>query len=927
MKTIVLALFAVFLFTYSSFSQGMHSVKGITIDSVSKAKLSGSVSVLDAKDSVLRKFTYADDNGAFTINGLPAGKYLLFITYPGYDEKMKPFTLGPPNAVSDLGNINLGVTNVLGEATVKGPVQEIKIKGDTLEFNAKAYVIQPNSKVEDLLKQIPGIEIDRNGKITMQGQPVPKVLVDGEEFFGDDPTLVTQNLRGDMVSSVQIYDRRSDQATFTGVDDGQRIKTINVKLKEDKKKGMFGKLSAGAGTDEYYETQALFNKFTARTKLAAYGTLANNGKTGLGAADNSRIGSSNNYAQIGDNGGIITQGGGDDDLDANSGTYNGNGLPTARSAGAHYDSKIKTDATINANYKVGTLDVEGVNTISSQITIPGSRQDLNTSRNIANSTFRQKADFTYFTKLDTSSTLKFGVDGITKHLTIENSSLTTIVGETGNLLTREIKRNSSDINQKGLNLNALYTRKFRKPNRTFSWAVSETYAENISTGYLYSNIYSANRVPTDTITDQYKISNARSTSFSSNMTYTEPITKYLAFQFNYGLGISNINSDRPTFDRSGTSGQYDIFNTLYSNDIKTNQLTNQFGGVFNYRKDKTIIALGTRASIVDLDQIERYKGRVFNRSFVNWSPQARYQYQMSQSKVFGVQYNGYMQQPGIDQLQPVLNNNNPLNVTIGNAALKPSFNHQLYAAYQTQKIITRQAFSVSTNISFTENQIVPKLTIDPSTGRTVTQFVNLISEKPYNANANLQGSRRITGTEIDVRLGMSVNRSASFSYINGGLNRLDQTGINVGVGIQTVKFQKYELAVNATPNYSFTKNSIMPQNNNNASGMNVNGRGTIYLPGKFILASDVNYRYSAATQNIPAINMTILNASLSKTFLPEDKLKLSISGVNLLNANPTLGRSITTTTITQSSYNTIMRYFMLTVSWDFAKFGTTAATN
>lgn len=926
MKTTILALFAVFLFTKVSFSQGTLGVKGTTIDSVSKAKLSGSVSVLDAKDSVLRKFTYADDNGAFAINGLPAGKYLLFVTYPGYDEKMKPFTLGPPNAVSDLGNISLAVTNTLNEVTIKGPVQEIKIKGDTLEFNAKAYVIQPNSKVEDLLKQIPGIEIDRNGKITMQGQPVPKVLVDGEEFFGDDPTLVTQNLRGDMVDKVQIYDRRSDQATFTGVDDGQRIKTINVKLKEDKKKGIFGKVSAGVGTDEYYETQALFNKFTARTKLAAYGTLANNGKTGLGAADNSRIGSSNNYAQIGDNGGIITQGGGDDDLDANSGTYNGNGLPTARSAGAHYDSKIKTDATINANYKVGTLDVVGVNTVSTQTTIPGSRQDLNSSRNIANSTFRQKADLTYFTKLDTSSTLKLGVDGITKHLTIANNTLTTIVDETGKLLTREIRRNSSDINQKGLNLNALYTRKFRKPNRTFSWAVSETYAENISTGYLYSNIYSANRTPTDTITDQYKLSTAKNTSFSSNMTYTEPITKYLAFQFNYGLGISNTTSDRPTFDKSG-SGQYDSFNTLYSNDFKTDQVTNQFGGVFNYRKDKTIIAFGTRASVVDLEQIERYKGRVFNRSFVNWSPQARYQYQMSQSKVFTAQYNGFMQQPGIDQLQPVPNNNNPLNVIIGNAALRASFSHQFNASYQTQKIITRQAFGVNFNFSFTENAFASRTSIDPLTGRATTQSVNLSSEKPYNTNLNVQGSRRITGTEIDVRFGIGANRSASFSYINGGLNRLDQTGISVGVGIQTVKFQKYEFAVNATPNYNFTKNSIMPQNNNNASGMNVNSRGTIYLPGKFILASDVNYRYSAATQNIPAINMTILNASLSKTFLPEDKLKLSLTGVNLLNANPTLGRSITTTQITQSSYNTIMRYFMLTVSWDFAKFGTTAATN
>jgi len=294
MKIPFLAFLAIFLFAKTTFAQTSHSVKGTTIDSVSKAKLGSTVSILNAKDSVLRKFTYADDNGAFNINGLPAGKYLLFITYPGYDNKMQPFTLGPPNTTSDLGNVNMSlIAKVLNEVTIKSTAQEIKIKGDTLEFNAKAYVIQPNSKVEDLLRQMPGVQIDKNGKITVNGQAVPKVLVDGEEFFGDDPTLVTQNLRGDMVSSVQIYDRRSDQASFTGIDDGQRIKTINVKLKEDKKKGIFGKVTGGYGTDEYYEAQGIFNKFTARSKFAAYGTFANTGKTGLGAADNSRIGSSN----------------------------------------------------------------------------------------------------------------------------------------------------------------------------------------------------------------------------------------------------------------------------------------------------------------------------------------------------------------------------------------------------------------------------------------------------------------------------------------------------------------------------------------------------------------------------------------------------------------------------------------------------------
>src|ERR1700733_12040323 len=170
-------------------------------------------------------------------------------------------------------------SKLLAEVLVKGTRAAIKIKGDTTEYNAAAFKIQPNAKVEDLLKQLPGIQVDKDGKITAEGQEVKKVLVDGEEFFGDDPTLVTKNIRADMVDKVQLYDKKSDQATFTGIDDGQKTKTINIKLKEDKKNGMFGKAEAGDGTQNIYQGQLLFNAFKSKEKFSVYGTLGNNGKT------------------------------------------------------------------------------------------------------------------------------------------------------------------------------------------------------------------------------------------------------------------------------------------------------------------------------------------------------------------------------------------------------------------------------------------------------------------------------------------------------------------------------------------------------------------------------------------------------------------------------------------------------------------------
>src|SRR5690606_14878252 len=172
------------------------------------------------------------------------------------------------------------VSQLLKDVVITG-TNAIVIKGDTIEFDASKYTIQPNSKVEDLLAQLPGIQIDKDGKITAQGETVTKVLVDGEEFFGDDPTLVTKNIRGDMVDKVQLYDKKSDQAEFTGIDDGEKEKTINIQLKEDSKNGMFGKVDAGIATEDLFQGQAMFNTFKGSQKFAAYGTTGNTGTIGL----------------------------------------------------------------------------------------------------------------------------------------------------------------------------------------------------------------------------------------------------------------------------------------------------------------------------------------------------------------------------------------------------------------------------------------------------------------------------------------------------------------------------------------------------------------------------------------------------------------------------------------------------------------------
>ncbi|HMI04752.1 MAG TPA: carboxypeptidase-like regulatory domain-containing protein, partial [Pedobacter sp.] len=361
LTTLILLLCAPMLF-----AQKQYMVKGSVTDSMATYKLvNTTITLLHQKDSTLVKYTRADAEGSFTLNSLKPGKFILLVTYPGYADYVEEFALDSAHSSRDFGKLNLILkATLLADVIIKGKAAAIKIKGDTTEFNAGSYNITPNSKVEDLLKQLPGIQVDKDGKITAQGETVNKVLVDGEEFFGDDPTLVTKNIRGDMVDKVQLYDKKSDQATFTGIDDGEKTKTINIKLKEDKKNGYFGKAEAGIGTDKFYQNQIMFNAFKGKQRIAGYGIFGNTGQTGLGWSDSDKYSGNNNMEVMADGGIMMFNDG--DEFSSWDGRYNGQGIPAVNNGGLHYENKWDSDKyALNTNYKVGQMNVEGTrNTLS-----------------------------------------------------------------------------------------------------------------------------------------------------------------------------------------------------------------------------------------------------------------------------------------------------------------------------------------------------------------------------------------------------------------------------------------------------------------------------------------------------------------------------------------------------------------------------------
>jgi hypothetical protein len=923
MKPLLLLLFTSFCCA-SLYAQKPPVVKGYVVDTAYTTKLvNASVSVLNAKDSTLVNFSRVNSTGAFQIGNLKPGKFILMVTYPSYADYVDRFQLDSGVNEKDFGKINLTLkAKLLQDVIIRGTAGAIKIKGDTTEFNAAAFTIQPNSKVEDLLKQLPGIQVDKDGKITAQGQTVSKVLVDGEEFFGDDPTLVTKNIRGDMVDKVQLFDKKSDQAAFTGIDDGVQNKTLNIKLKEDKKQGYFGKVDVGVGTDDIYSGQGMFNYFKGKKKFSGYGTIGNTGVMGLGWEDGNKYGASSSM-QFNDDG-MIYINSGQDALESFSGRYNGEGIPVARTGGLHYDAKWNDDKeSINTNYKIGSLDVTGEKNTRTQNNLPTGLIISNSDQVFDNYAFRQKLDGIYEVKLDSTSSLKVSVDGTLKNNEAISNYQSTSTRGNEVLLNTSNREVSNDTDEKIFRATAFWNKRLKKKGRSISINVSGNLNESDANGFLKSEngFYNQNGLLDSTsVIDQYKVNKVSSKVFTSNLTYSEPITTNFSVVLNYGLGINNTDQDRRSYN-AVNPGQYTLLDTAFSNNYKLDQLSNQVGAVFNYKSDKTIINFGTKVSAVNFDQLDVYSNQHMERNFVNWNPQASYQYKFTQQKSFRFNYSGRTNQPTIDQIQPVRVNTDPLNVSIGNPNLKPSFNNQISMSFNSYKVLSQRNLWLSANYGITSNPIVSN-TVTDSAGRNTYQSINLSDKQTANLNIYLDYGFKIKPLDMFLGFNGSVNGNTYYNFVNTELNETNTYTYNGGVYVNKQKAKKYSFYLRWSPNYQVTNSSLQNTLSNNGWGYNATGNFQLFLPGKLELSTDGQYQYNAATESFDdEFKRFIWNAALTKKFLKTENLRLSLSGRDLLNQNKGFNRFAYENRFTETNNTTIKRYFMLSLVWDFNKMG------
>lgn len=894
------------------------SLKGVLSDTSAKEKLvNTSVSLLRAKDSVLYKFTRAGMDGSFAINNIDTGRYIMLITRNRYADYYDVFNFAP-GETKDAGSIPMILkATLLQDVVIRQKIAAMRMRGDTLEFTADSFHVREGASVEDMLKILPGIQVDKNGNITAQGEKVEKVLVDGEEFFGNDPTVATQNLQADAIDKVQVFDKKSDQAEFTGIDDGEKKKTINLTLKADKKKGYFGKLDLGGGTDERWSNSGMINNFKGKEKVSAFGIMSSTGKTGLSWEENNQYGGSTGPEFNDDFGGFFFFSGNDDEFGNES--YYGEGIPKSWAGGLNYSNKFNDDKqSLNGSYRYNKISSTGSGNTFSQSILPDSLFFNRDNGFTFNSRQRHSLNGTYEWNIDSSTSVKIKANGyVGKNNIVSNFNSGAF--DANNIPVNESIRNTvSDGDNNNLNANFTLRKKFKKPGRTISFNLSEVMNNNNSTGFLYAlnSFYGKGILIGQDTTDQKKLNDTRVATFNSKVVYTEPVVKNLFVEFNYAYRNNRSNAEKLSYDR-GKEGDFDLLNDTFSSHYVFNVDANSGGAAFKYNGKKITASLGSDISAVNFNQQDLFNDTVFKRSYTNFFPRAGFMYKFNQTSRININYSGSTNQPSIQQIQPIADNSNPLSITIGNPDLKQEFRHSVNFNFNSFKVFSQRGFWGYGNFTFTQNAIVSNQNTD-ETGKTIYQYTN--TNGNYNGYAGLGYFKKLTKLNANMNAGFNINANRYSSFINNEKNITNNNSFGINAGFSKEKEKKYNINYYANVDYNISRSSINPELKTNYITQSHNLGLTVYLPWKLEVNNDLNANLRQKTSLFDANNNVFLwNAYIGKKILKKDKGLIKLSVYDLLNQNRGYDRYISTSQIQEKNYQTLTRYFMLSFVWNFSK--------
>jgi hypothetical protein len=911
MKLYLLGLLVLlFAFPFDASAQNM-KVTGTVYDSTGTKPLNQALAMaVRLKDSLLLGFERTDANGNFVFNSFAPDTFSLIISHSFYDEKSFFIFGNSGNREIDIPKIKMSTeAKLLGEVVIYSNKNPIYFSGDTLVYVADSFKVGENAVVEDMLKKLPGVKVDKDGKITSQGKSIGQVLVDGDEFFGSDPTIATKNLAAKGVETVRVYEKKSDVASEG---DDATIQVMDLRLKNSAKKGYFGKVSLASDFQNFHESELLLNKFNGPQKISFFALGSTTPRTNVSRADMNKFGLDNNQQ-----GNFMN-----DDGQMNWGGNNSTraaGVPRTFSTGVFYTDKIgaKQQTKIGFNYTFNDYQLISSSASRSMYSLPSDTtyysDDSTSNVDISQA---HKINFNLFSQIDSLTTFEIKPKFNFSSGTLENTNLSDFSDERDTLSRSSIIANMTKSQGFSLDNNATLIHKFKKPKRyvSLNYDLSATIGESTGTLDAY-NSYVDPLIDSDT-TNQEKINKTKSQTHIGKVTYVEPLTKKVKveLEYLYEYGLSGQNKET----RDGVNGVYDELNTALSNNFDNLRQQHRLSTILIYEKRVQTFTAGVRIRNIEIENQNLTLGTTIYQNVSNYLPLFKYSYKPSQSKRFNVNYSTRSAQPAIADLQLVQNNTNPNRITIGNPDLKPNYEHAMNINFNSWQALSGRYVWAGVNSTFTNNAFAQKTEFD-NFGRTVSQTVNVDGNVFASANASAGFPFYKKIFEVSPGFNTSYSKYSSFvKYSNTeALRNTTTTQAITGELDFEVNLDSLQMSFGGKYTYNVPKNSISTLSNNPYSLQVYSADLTWTMRGNFKLSSDFSYTINSQRADGYNINFFVWNASVSKAFLKTENLIVSLSGNDILNQNISAARTVNGNIITDNRTKIISRYFLLKVVFKF----------
>ncbi len=903
-----LLMLLMILFSPMAFAQQSGvNVTGSVVEQGSDTPIEqATVRLLNVKDSAMVRGVVSARNGSFTLKNVKKGSYLLHITFIGYDPLYQPLQItGKKNPVN-VGKLELSDGAIeLGEAVVIGKAPEVTVRNDTVEYNADSYKVTEGSVLEDLLKKMPGVEVDGEGKITVNGKEVKKVMVDGKEFFSDDPKVASKNLPAKMIDKLQVLDKKSDMAQMTGFDDGEEETVINLTVKPGMKQGWFGNAYGGYGSKDRYEGNAMVNRFVNNDQITFMGGANNTNNMGFSDL------ASTMFSGMGGGGG------------RRGGFGAGSGITSSGNAGLNFSKEFKPDKlTLGGNTRYSHSDNDARSKSDRQNILPGDSSSYDNSEAMS----RTKSDnfgvdFRLEWKPDTMTQLIFRPSFSFSHSMNDNFSDATTLDNERDTVNTNKSSNYSESNGYNLNASIDFSRKLNNKGRVFSATLSGGNSDSYSDGMNRSDIVYFNQTDAlkNSIIDQRSRYDNKGFNYRAYVSWVEPIGHNNFIQATYSISQRKQEALKNVYNQDA-DGIYNVLDSAYSQSYRNNFISQRASLSFKSQRAKFNYTIGLNLD-PSYSSSENFVGDTtlskITRKVVNLSPMAQFNYMFDKRTNLRIMYNGRTSQPSMTQLQPVADISDPTNITIGNPDLNPRYTNNVFIRFQQFTPEKQRAFMIMANGSYIINDIVSYTSYNQETGVKTTTYKNV--------NGNYSGNVRIMLNTPLKNKKFSINSMtmASFANSNGYINEEKNTNRNLILserGGIDFRSSYLDLGVNGNIRYNATSNSLQKENNQNTFNYGAGGYTTIYLPLNFKIESDVNWSTNAGYGDGFKQNEVLWNASASKSFLKNNQGTLRFKIYDILQQRSNISRSVTASYIQDSEYNTLGSYFMVHFIYRFSIF-------